>query len=390
MPFRNFRFLPAVLALCLTSVATQRAFAAPREDGSEAASDDARALVVLIGEAAKSEELTAVLSELLERERVALEFEQRARFRPSTLLAASEGDSRVWVFISSTESVAKLYFRGPYGNRFLLRKLELNNGLDEVGRELIAQVVDTSILTLLRSEAGLSREQVKTDLANPSEPDANSTEQTGPIEQPPKAPTSPPPVDAPSGDGSSGKSAGSALEFELGARGSAQWTGSDLGMHYGAGAETGLSYNRAQGLFLRGRLLFEYGFAQAISTPELNATVQTTALRAGVDFGAAFGVSAFAFGLGFGADLARIAPETAVDASLVLAEESTATIPVVRLEARYELTTGIFRIGAGLFADASLVDTHYDVRGNDGQERIAEPWAIRPGVLVVAGTCFGL
>jgi hypothetical protein len=74
----------------------------------------------------------------------------------------------------------------------------------------------------------------------------------------------------------------------------------------------------------------------------------------------------------------------------VLAKESTATIPVVRLEARYELTTGVFRLAAGLFADASLVDTHYDVRGSDGQQRIAEPWAIRPGVLLVAGTCFGL
>ncbi|HEX6273532.1 MAG TPA: hypothetical protein VFZ53_10835 [Polyangiaceae bacterium] len=344
----------------------------------------------MIGEAAKSEELTAVLSELLERERVTLEFEQRARFRPSTLLAASEGDARVWVYISTTPSVAKLYFRGPYGNRFLLRKLELNNGLDEVGRELIAQVVDTSILTLLRSEAGLSREEVKTDLAHPSEPDANSTEEPPALEKRATAQAVPSPAGAPSADEGGAKSAPSTLELELGARGAAQWTGSDLGTHLGAGAETALSYNRSKGLFLRGRLLFEYGFGQAISTPALNATVQTTALRAGVDLGTAFGVSAFAFGLGFGADLARIAPESALDASLVLAEESTATIPIVRLEARYELTAGNFRMAAGLFADASLVDTHYDVRGEGGQERIAEPWSIRPGVLVVVGTCFGL
>jgi hypothetical protein len=389
VPFTNSRFLQAVLALCVTSVAPV-VLAAPLDDGSATAGDDARALVVLIGEAAKSDELTAVLSELLEREHVALEFEQRARFRPSTLLSSSEGDSRVWVFISCTETVAKLYFRGPFGKRFLLRKLELKNGLDEVGRELIAQVVDTSILTLLRSEAGLSREEAETGLVDPSEPDANSTEQTGPIEQPPKASAAPSRADAPSADPRREKSERSAFEFELGARGAAQWTGSDLGTHYGAGAETGLSYNRSNGLFLRGRLLFEYGFGQAIATPELNATVQTTALRAGVDFGTTFGASAVSFGLGFGADLARIEPETTLDDSLVLAEESRATIPVVRLEARYEFTTGVFRIGAGLFADASLVDTHYDVRGSDGQERIAEPWAIRPGALVVVGSGFGL
>jgi len=291
------------------------------------------------------------------------------------------------VFISATQSVANLYFRGPFGNRFLLRTLKLKNGLDEVGRELIAQVVDTSILTLLRSEAGLSREEAKTGLAHPSEPDANSTEETDALE---KRATGPPPADARSADDGAGKSAPSALEFELGARGAAKWTGSDLGADYGAGAETGLSYNRSKGLFLRGRVLFEYGFGQAISTPALNATVRTTALRAGVDFGTAFGVSAFAFGLGFGADLARISPEKTHDASLVLAEESTATVPVIRLEARYELSSGFFRMAAGLFADAPLVDTHYDVRGSDGQERIAEPWAVQPGVLVVVGSCFGL
>ena len=136
--------------------------------------------------------------------------------------------------------------------------------------------------------------------------------------------------------------------------------------------------------------MFEHGFGQAISTPVLSATVRTTALRAGVDFGSAFGASALVLGLGFGVDLARIAPETAFDDSLVLAESSSATTPVVRLEARYELTSGIFRMAAGLFGDAPLVDTHYDVRGNGGQQRIAEPWPIRPGVLVVLGFCFGI
>ena len=166
MPFRISRFLHAFLALCLASLVTQVVFAAPSGESGSSRSDDARALVVLVGEAAKSDKLTAVLSELLERERVALEFERKSRFRPSALLASSGGDSRVWVFISSTKRVAKLYFRGPFGNRFLLRKLELQNGLDEVGRELIAQVVETSILTLLRSEAGLSREQMKAGISD--------------------------------------------------------------------------------------------------------------------------------------------------------------------------------------------------------------------------------
>jgi hypothetical protein len=363
-------------------------FAAPFE-GNQPDRAGARALVVLVGEAAKSEELTAVLSELLEREHVALEFERKTRFRPSAILAASQGDSRVWVFISSTQRVAKLYFRGPSGNRFLLRKLELQRGLDEVGRELIAQVVETSVLTLLRSEAGLSREQVRADLADMSEPrDENSSEDALPgaedgaiVAQP--AP--PPPADEPAA-----KAARSALELELAARGVFKWTGSDLGADHGLGAETGLSYHFPTRLFLRARLVFEYGFGQEITTPALSATVHTTAFRGGIDVGSAFGMSALACGIALGADRVRIEPETAFDASLVLAGGKSSTIAVVRLEARYELTAGIFRMAAGVFGDVPLVDTHYDVRGDSGLERIAEPWAVRPGALLTLGFSFNL
>jgi hypothetical protein len=383
--FRIHPLLFLALVLCSASLSTRVGFAAPLE-GNQPDRAGARALVVLVGEAAKSQGLTAVLSELLGREHVALEFERKTRFRPSAILASSQGDSRVWVFISSTQRVAKLYFRGPFGNRFLLRKLELQRGLDEVGRELIAQVVETSVLTLLRSEAGLSREQVKADLADTSEPrDENSSEDALPAAEDGAIvaqPAPPPPADEPA------KAARPTLE--LAARGVFKWTGSDLGADHGVGAETGFGYHFPTRLFLRARLVFEYGFGQEITTPALSATVHTTAFRGGIDVGSAFGMSALAFGIALGADRVRIEPETAFDASLVLTEDESSTIAVIRLEARYELTAGIFQMAAGVFADVPLVDTHYDVRGNGGLERIAEPWAVRPGALLTLGFSFNL
>jgi hypothetical protein len=388
VPFWTPRLLFAALVLCLASLSPGVARAAPEPEGSQAR-DGARALVVLIGEAAKSDELTSVLSELLGREQVALEFERRSRFRPSSILAANQGDSRVWVYVSSTNRIAKLYFRGPSGNRFLLRKLQLPRGLDEVGRELIAQVVETSVLTLLRSEAGLSREQVRADLADTSEPrDENSSEDALPAADEASASVAQPPV--PTAEEPAVKPARSALELELAARGVVEWTGSDLGADHGVGAETGLSYHFPSALFVRARLVFEQGLGQGITTPALSATVRTTALRGGIDVGFAFGPSALALGAGFGVDLARIEPETAFDASLVLADETSSTIPVLRLEVRYELTAGIFQMAAGVFADVPLVDTHYDVRGNGGLERVAEPWAVRPGALLTLGFSFDL
>jgi hypothetical protein len=131
--------------------------------------------------------------------------------------------------------------------------------------------------------------------------------------------------------------------------------------------------------------VFEYGFGQTIATGGLSAKVRTTALRAGLDFGDAFGTSALALGLGAGLDFSRIAPEVTEDSSLTLTGDARAAVPVVRLDARYELTIGAFRASAGLFTDASLADTHYDVRRSGREERIAAPWRVRPGLGLTLG-----
>ena len=43
--------------------------------------------------------------------------------------------------------------------------------------------------------------------------------------------------------------------------------------------------------------------------------------------------------------------------------------------------------GAGLLADISLMDTHYDVRDATGTHPIAAPWPVRPGIAVALGIC---
>jgi hypothetical protein len=346
VPFRIPGLACALLVFCLAALTAQRANA-----------DGARARVVLIGEAGRSDALMAVLRELLERENVSPAFEQEPVFRTSALLETSTDDARVWVFIALEGTRgARLYFRGPFGNRFLLRKLELKNGLDDVGRELIAQVVDTSVLTLLRTEVGLSREQVEAGITDASGSfDENLTHETA---EPAPVAAPPPP-----------------------------YTGSDLGFDPGIGAEAGLSVLFQSGFFARGRVAFEFGFGQTITTPVLSAELRTTALRAGADVGTSFGASALALGFAIGFDRTRIAPDTGFDPTLSLADTKHASIPVLRLEARYELALGVFRAGAGVFGDASLVDTHYDVERGAVREQIAEPWPVRPGLFLSLGIC---
>jgi hypothetical protein len=346
-----------------------------------------RAHVVLVGEAGRGEELSAVLSELLTRQNVVPDFERRERFRSNALLEESTGDSRVWVFVTRpSPHVARLYFRGPHGNRFLLRELALKNGLDELGRELIAQVVETSTVALLRSEAGLSREEASRDLSLQGEPQEGGDDIPVVAALPPSAQSAEPPGDA--NDGAPTARGGpSRFTYELSARLAEKWAGSDFSIDTGVGAETGLAYGLSPSLFVRGRLVFEYGLGQSIETASVNADVQTSALRLGVDLGTRRGPHGFAAGVSAGADVTRVQPAQPPDASLAPAARFTDTTPVVRLEARYELALGAFRATAGVLGDVSLEDTHYDVRIGDGSTPVAEPWAVRPGLALTVGWC---
>lgn len=367
MLIRIVRFSSAVLAFAW-------AFA-PRV--SAAGEPKARAVVVLIGRAGESEELGAVLSELLERDGVTPEFERRARFRASALLSERQNDGRVWVFVTEPDAHgAKIYFRGPFGKRFLLRHLALKHGLDELGRELIAQVVETSTAALLRSSAGVSREEAKAGLSA----DAGDSRDTEELDDEERSPSSAPlPTANDHVTSVASPARPSRFDYELGARGFAKWSGSQLGFDHGLGLETAVALRRENGLFFRGRVVFEYGLGQFIDASGLDADVRTTSLRGGVDVGTSKGASALSVGAAVGADFTRTLPRATPSASLALASRSDATVPMVRLEARYELTVGAFRAAAGLFGDVSLRDTHYDVQDANGHERVVTPWPVRPG-----------
>jgi hypothetical protein len=260
--------------------------------------------------------------------------------------------------------------------------LALKNGLDELGRELIAQVVETSTVALLRAEAGVTREEVRADLSA-EEASAGIDSSTPPPESVAPATEKDALADtSPATDRNERH-----FELDVAARGIAKWTGSDLGLDHGAGAEAGLARRFTSGFALRGRLVFEYGLGQSLDSNGVFGSVQTTALRAALDARFAMGSSALSFGLGGGMDRVDLEPRVATGSSLTAAEGTLTTVPILRIETRYELTLGVFCMGAGVLADVSLVDTHYDVREGTGTRRIAVPWPVRPGLAVVLGIC---
>jgi hypothetical protein len=160
-----------------------------------------------------------------------------------------------------------------------------------------------------------------------------------------------------------------------------EWSGSDLGAAHGPGVETGLQWRN-----VRARLMAERWFPQTLSSQELAASVQTTALRLVVDTSwprrAAHTLSV---GFGAGIDVLATAPSVARDPAVTLAPERSHAVPILRAELGYQLSANPWRLMALLFVDASLLHTYYDLDGADSQVRLATPWPLRPGLALVFG-----
>jgi hypothetical protein len=329
-----------------------------------------RAQIVLVGSAQESRELRLMIAELLERDGVEPEFTLSPRFTPAALLDAADSAGRVHVFVSlSSRTLARLYLRGPSGQRFLLRELPLRDGLDEVGCESIAQVVATSTQALLHSGAGVDRETARADL----------------LEEAEAAPLPPPAVVSVRPAVRKPETAPPSLRFELAGRASGAWTGAALRQRLGGGLELGLSEPLHGSLWLRERLLFEQFAVQHLQASGLAAEVRTSALRLGVDLMRAWAAHSFGAGLLAGVDLLAIAPKKASDPAWSLAKKGVDSVPVLRAELNYEWQFGALYLGLSAYADLALIDSHYEVQDGASVRRVAHPWRVAPGLALRLG-----
>ena len=340
--------------------------------------------MVLVGDVAGMTELEATLVELLERDNVRPHVVRVPGFDRDDVLSGGKPDDGVSAFVvPETATSARLYFRGPHAQRFLLRGLGLRNGLDEYGRELVAQVVESSVLALLRSNAGITLEQASAELART--PGAGGTDAAR--TESPNVPTSeakaPARTDAATPGSSRAPASTGPLQWRgwLAARYALEWAGSDLGAAHGPGLEMGVEWG-----VLRTRITAERWFAQNIAAPDLSANVQTTALRLLVDTRWPWRTThALVAGLGAGIDILGVQATASRDPALTLAPERSHAVPAVRAEVGYQVRGDPWRFMALAFVDGALLDTHYDVERAGAAVRVATPWSVRPGVALVLG-----
>lgn len=372
--------LAALLVLGAARVASgDGALDAPAAHDSATRQDTDEAVIVLVGEAGEDSELAEVVAELLMRQDVRPRIEKRPQFSPGELTAGGEDERAVWVFVvRESPAVARLYFRGPHAKRFLLRDLTVSAATDEVSHELVGQVVQSSVVALLRSSAGITRDEVRAELTRMHRVRVDDALRPDPSSSSP-----------------------SAWRGWVALRYGAQWAGADLGLAHGPGAELGLAWRRravrspeimtsdaSPGVVLRARLVAERWFPQTITASELVATVQTFPLRGLLDLGwRTGGMHMLLVGLGAGVDVTTATPEAARSTSVALAAPRTHAVPVLRTELAYAVGGGPFRLVTTLYADVSAFATHYDLELVDGSQRLATLWPVRPGASLSIAWC---
>ncbi|HEX6276252.1 MAG TPA: hypothetical protein VFZ53_24600, partial [Polyangiaceae bacterium] len=300
-----------------------------------------------------------------ERQGVAVVVARAERFNSDELFESDIG-SEIRVFVVFGESKqARLWFRGPNGEKYLLRKVTLSAGLDAVGRELLGQVVESSVVALLRSNEGMSKNEVAAEL----ERDDSEKQPPGPPR--PAASPAPPPSRPP---------APSPWELHFAARYAATWSGPELGASHGPGLGAGVRFRRVGSFGLE--LGADRRFTQRLSTPALDASIERSTFHALLEAGLALSPSHSGFvALGPALELSRIRP-TAASPDVTPAAERSEVEPALRAELRYEFAAGNVLLGIAALLEITLEKRRYAIEQPGSPELLAAPAPLWPGAVV--------
>jgi hypothetical protein len=326
-----------------------------------------RVEVVLVGIVGHSAALTQGIGDLLRARGINLRFSRQDQLTEQDLLgqqrARDPGRATIWITLPRPD-LARLVLADPEFQRFLVREIPLPHGIDELGRESIGQVVESSSLALLQGATGMSRSEVRLALGEEFKPAAN------PPGQPSPSPAEPPPRDRP----------GRALRLRLGATYGLGWSGSAFGLLHGPGILSGLEFvGPRDSLTLTAA--FEWHLGQHYRTSEIELEVQSNAgwLLLGWRKPVREPTSLLA-ALGPGLDLTRVVPRAVPGGAADAVPSYLHPTPWVRAELGFEWGDSPLVLQLLAVTDVSITRTHYDIDRGGSAARVATPWFIRPGV----------
>jgi hypothetical protein len=329
-------------------------------------SEPAVAKIVLVGALSEQRELSLLIRELLDRNAIPSEITRVDRLQPDALFAAEGRD--ILVLLASTDPHhVRLQFRSPDGERYLLRRLSLPQGLDAAGRELVGQVIESSVVALVRTREGLTRDEAKREMVREDAPvTPESGRQSSPIAAAALTGAAEP-----------------TWQLRLALRYATRWSGAELGMAHGPGVVAGLRWGRARSFGVE--LGFDRSFPQALNRSALSADVQVGSAHALFELRWSLTRrQALRFAFGPALELARVTPLHAA-VGVALAPKQLDSVPAFRTELGYELAGNHYSLGVAAALDVWLIRTHYELAGATESEELATPGLVRPGVVIWFG-----
>lgn len=324
--------------------------------------------VFLVGKLGEDRTFGERVTSWFEAKRFRVDVRRAPVLEPARVLAPSPGCA-LTVWVSLEGSAAQLYFAAPAlaprdEPRFLLRKLPLANGLDEIGAEHLAEILHLSALALLEGEESSEKAELEralthengaqgapvTTLDGRSDPDFSRPKKPGPENPPARA----------------------SVEFGLGYGVSFH---SEEGAWHGPRASAELLFGNAFGLSLSA----EIGLPATHDLGELEMRLQALqlALSAGFRRPLTSGVAVEALA-GPGLDIVDYRPQRSAVAGVELGPGATEARP--NLVAGFGLLLGRSALRMAVLAELalSLSKTHYDLRDGERDRVIARPSPFAP------------
>jgi hypothetical protein len=319
-------------------------------------------------------ELARAMFDLLRLHGIDVAFERRWALLEHDLLEPqlerSEHTVTVWIMLPEP-SRARLVFADSELEHFLVRDLPLRSGLDDIARETLAEIVESSVLALLRGTETLSRAEVRARIAEnlwrPPEPLASPK----PLRQPPPNQRHQPQHRA--------------LRHRLEAFYDFAYSGPELGLVHGLGISAGIRFDEPFGeLAFAGAL--EARSAQHAHLSAFDLAVQSNhawlscGLRRSLDRAWSFRVA-----LAPGIEVARVHADSDGIGNRASPEPATLYFtPWLRAQLSIEWGDAPLAIELSALADVALSDVHYDITRNAQREQLAHPWLLQPGMLLGA------
>jgi hypothetical protein len=313
-----------------------------------------------------------LVCELLEREGIVVHTSRTDGVEATTILSDHGGSAAIYIWIDLRRpSEARLFLTSSDGERIVIRRVHLSDGLDELGREAIGQIVESSALALVSgARIGMSRDEaqrvMRKEAAAQAEPETRHDDRRGSSER--SAPGAGP-----------RKAALVTHRVGLGYGAAAFLPGAAVehGPLLGAALGSGKSSPR-----LALEVTGQYQLPVSASTNEVTLTFDGASFR--LELGPEFWIGRQAWLgalVGGGLDVIRVLPERAIEPTLTPGPASLFANGAARAAVLVgQRVWSSLAVVVSAYADVSLARTHYDVHLRGETFPTLTPWPVRPGL----------